>query len=110
MYAARMLSVPLRSRGLQFRGLADDTRLRILEVLGSGEHCVCELIETLGLAQSLLSFHLKALKQAGLVTDRREGRWTYYALNEAALKDMAAVLTQLSRRARRPEPRAPRCD
>ena len=68
----------------QFRALSDETRLAIIDVLRSGEHCVCELTDRLSLAQSLLSFHLKTLKDAGLVVDRREGRWAYYALNHEA--------------------------
>ena len=63
-----------------FHALSDETRLGILEMLRSGERCVCDLQEDLQAAQSRLSFHLKVLKGAGLVTDRKEGRWSYYAL------------------------------
>jgi ArsR family transcriptional regulator, arsenate/arsenite/antimonite-responsive transcriptional repressor len=90
-----------RDRAVQFHGLADRTRLRVLELLRPGERCVCELTEALEVGQSLLSFHLKALKRAGLVRDRREGRWTYYSLDEDRLRDMAAVLTALADRPRR---------
>lgn len=68
-----------------FRALADEKRLRILDLLRGGERCVCELVAALDLGQSLLSFHLKTLKEAGLVTDRRDGRWVYYSLDPAAL-------------------------
>jgi ArsR family transcriptional regulator len=68
-----------------FHALSDETRLAIVEMLSHGERCVCELQNTLDAAQSRLSFHLKTLKDAGLVTDRREGRWIYYALNREAL-------------------------
>jgi ArsR family transcriptional regulator len=68
-----------RAAGL-FHALSDETRLAVLEMLRGGERCVCELQDALGAAQSRLSFHLKVLKEAGLVTDRREGRWAYYAL------------------------------
>lgn len=98
-----------RERAIQFHGLADPTRLRIVEILQSGEHCVCELTEQLELGQSLLSFHLKTLKRAGLVTDRRQGRWTYYALNEDSLRAMAAALAALKPAARRPRARV-RCN
>jgi len=94
----------------QFRALADETRLQILELLRGGEHCVCELTEALDLGQSLLSFHLKALKDAGLVSDRREGRWIYYAIEEDALRDMAAGLTKLVAGQRRPAPSRSRCE
>ena len=63
-----------------FHALSDETRLGILDMLRQGERCVCDLQEDLQAAQSRLSFHLKVLKEAGLVTDRKEGRWSYYAL------------------------------
>ena len=68
-----------------FRALGDETRLRLIERLREGEQCVCDLTDELGASQSRLSFHLKALKDAGLVTDRKDGRWVYYALNPEAL-------------------------
>ena len=72
----------------QFRALSDETRLRIIDQLRGGECCVCELTATLQAGQSLLSFHLKTLKEAGLVTDRREGRWSYYTLNQEAFENL----------------------
>lgn len=72
-----------------FHALSDETRLEIVRLLSHGERCVCELQDVLGAAQSRLSFHLKTLKDAGLVTDRREGRWVYYAVNRAALDEIA---------------------
>ena len=76
-----------------FHALSDPTRLQLLDLLRRGERCVCDLTETLDAAQPRLSFHLKTLKDAGLVTDRREGRWVYYAIDDAALRDLTAVLT-----------------
>jgi ArsR family transcriptional regulator, arsenate/arsenite/antimonite-responsive transcriptional repressor len=72
----------------QFRALSDENRLRIVDLLRNGERCVCELTDALDLGQSLLSFHLKTLKDAGLVTDRREGRWAYYTLNTEAFAQL----------------------
>jgi ArsR family transcriptional regulator, arsenate/arsenite/antimonite-responsive transcriptional repressor len=68
----------------QFRALSDENRLRIVDLLRGGERCVCELTDALEIGQSLLSFHLRILKEAGLVTDRREGRWAYYTLSPDA--------------------------
>ena len=65
----------------QFRALGDEHRLRIIDLLRNGERCVCELTDALDVGQSLLSFHLRTLKDAGLVTDRRDGRWAYYTLD-----------------------------
>ena len=75
-----------------FHALSDETRLRILEMLRSGEHCVCDLTGALEAQQSRLSFHLRTLKEAGLVTDRRAGRWSYYALRPEALEAMESAL------------------
>ncbi len=72
-----------------FHALSDETRLEIVRLLSHGEKCVCELQRVLDAAQSRLSFHLKTLKDAGVVTDRREGRWVYYALNRDALDEIA---------------------
>jgi ArsR family transcriptional regulator len=70
-----------------FHALSDETRLAALEMLGNGERCVCELQDQLDIAQSRLSFHLKVLKDAGLVHDRKEGRWAYYAIAPGALDE-----------------------
>lgn len=75
-----------------FHALSDETRLGILARLTHGERCVCELTDELDAAQSRLSFHLKVLKDAGLVTDRREGRWMYYSLNHDVLADAGVTL------------------
>ncbi len=78
------------SAARRFRALSDRTRVEIVRLLSHGERCVCELQDVLDAAQSRLSFHLKTLKEAGLVTDRREGRWVYYAVNRDALDEIAA--------------------
>lgn len=85
--AARFAAV---ARG--FHALSDATRVRLLEMLADGEKCVCELQDAVGAAQSRLSFHLKVLREAGLASDRRHGRWVYYSLRPEALDEMAAWL------------------
>src|SRR5205814_2198727 len=86
-------TVPDLSRAArQFHALSDETRLEIVRLLSHGERCVCELMGSLDAAQSRLSFHLKTLKDAGLVTDRREGRWMYYTHNRDALNEMVECL------------------
>lgn len=64
-----------------FHALSDPLRIQVLELLRTQELCVCELCEYLGVTQSKLSFHLKTLKEAGLVRARADGRWIYYSLN-----------------------------
>ncbi len=85
----------LDTLSLRLKALSDPHRLRILDRLRGGEHCVCELMDLLDAGQSLLSFHLKTLKDAGLVTDRREGRWMHYALNPDALRGIERFLRSL---------------
>ncbi len=62
--------------------LAEPTRLSAMRILGDeGEHCVCELMAKLNATQSRMSRHMQVLKQAGLVTDRRDAQWVRYRLN-----------------------------
>ena len=65
-----------------FRALADETRLRILNLLQQRELCVCQIVEVLELGQSKVSRHLAYLRNAGLVNDRRDATWMYYSLAE----------------------------
>ena len=80
-----------------FHALSDRTRLEILERLRAGERCVCELTDALDAEQSRLSFHLKVLKDAGLVHDRRDGRWTHYTLCTETLAEAVEALAELRR-------------
>ena len=90
-----------RARGAQlFHALSDETRLAILDLLQDGEHCVCDLQDALDAAQSRLSFHLKVLRDAGLVTDRKEGRWSYYAVVPATLAEVHNLVVGLDPSAR----------
>jgi ArsR family transcriptional regulator len=79
-----------------FHALSDGTRLSILQRLRMGERCVCDLTDALDAAQSRLSFHLRVLKDAGLVTDRREGRWMYYTLNTDVLAEAGELANGLA--------------
>ena len=75
-----------------FHALSDETRLEIVSMLIGGERCVCELMDALDVAQSRLSFHLRVLKEAGLVIDRKDGRWVHYSLNRGRIEEMEALL------------------
>ena len=82
-----------------FHALSDPTRLRLVGELLGGERCVCDLTDALDAAQSRLSFHLKTLKDAGLVADRRDGRWVFYSLVPAALEDLGRFCVSSCERA-----------
>ena len=79
----------------RFQAIAEETRLEIVRLLAGGERCVCDLQDELEAAQSRLSFHLKKLKDAGVITDRRDGRWVYYSLVPEALEQMRAFLGEV---------------
>lgn len=79
----------------RFQAVAEETRFRIVQLLTGGERCVCELQDELEAAQSRLSFHLKKLKDAGVVSDRRDGRWVYYSLVPDSLEEMRAFLGEV---------------
>ena len=81
-----------RSASQVFHALSDETRLEIVAMLSGGERCVCDLMSALDAAQSRLSFHLKVLKDAGLVLDRRDGRWVYYSLNKESLDEATGFI------------------
>ena len=100
----RVLDHPLQADQARvlFKALADPVRLTVIEALGGGERCVCELTGELGLAQSKLSFHLKVLKEAGLLESRQEGRWIYYRLRAEAIEAMQDWLAALAARCDRP--------
>jgi ArsR family transcriptional regulator len=90
------------SRAAQlFHALSDETRLDIVQRLRGGERCVCDLTDLLDAAQSRLSFHLKVLKDAGLVTDRRESRWVHYSLNREAFAEVQELLGEMKPSSRR---------
>ena len=77
------------------KALAEPIRLKIIESLSTGEKCVCDLIQETGLAQSKISFHLKVLKEAGVITDRQSGRWVYYQLDTRTLKSLQNWIKKL---------------
>jgi ArsR family transcriptional regulator, arsenate/arsenite/antimonite-responsive transcriptional repressor len=82
-----------------FHALSDETRLEIIELLRRGERCVCELTDTLDAAQSRLSFHLRVLKDAGVVRDRKDGRWVYYELDSEVFEEMETLVSEMKPRA-----------
>ncbi len=80
----------------RFRALGEEKRLRILASLSARETCACELTGCCDESQPLLSFHLRTLREAGLVEARRDGRWMYYSLDREALRDLADELRAIA--------------
>lgn len=84
---------PEMMSGLQ--AIAEPTRARIVALLSHGEHCVCDVGDTLALSPALVSHHLRALRDSGLLRERRSGRWVYYSLDLDALERLRAAITGL---------------
>lgn len=79
-----MTSAPLALAVQTHKALAHPVRLRMLAMLGTGELCVCQLTAVLELAASTVSAHLSELRRAGLVSERKDGRWVSYRRAETA--------------------------
>lgn len=85
-------ATPISGLETLFRALADQTRLRILALLASGEVCVCDLHGSLGVPQPTASRHLAYLRKAGLVSARKAGLWVHYSLATPSDPAIAGVL------------------
>lgn len=79
-----------------FKALCDENRLMILERLQGGEKCACKLLEDLEISQSTLSHHMKILCDSGIVTSRKEGKWTHYAISKEGVEYAKELLEKLT--------------
>jgi DNA-binding transcriptional ArsR family regulator len=75
----------LHSETRIFKALSDPNRLKIVKLLKEGELCACELTIVLSSSQSTVSHHLSVLKSAGLIKERKEGKWSYFRLSDGAV-------------------------
>jgi DNA-binding transcriptional ArsR family regulator len=89
------------------RGLADATRLRLLAKIGRGDVCVCDLQAEVKRDQPTVSRHLAMLRKCGLVTVRKEGRWSYY--RRAPLPPSLSKMVDLAAKLVKAKPGGPRC-
>ena len=80
-----------------FKALSEGTRLRILKLLENGELCVCDIVVALDTIQPKVSFHLSTLKEAGLITDRKQGKWVHYKMNDSDIFRRFLLLSALER-------------
>ena len=75
-----------------FKALGDANRLMIVDMLSCGELCACRILEKFNITQPTLSYHMKILCDCGLVNGRKDGKWTYYSLNEKVVQEFRDVL------------------
>ena len=85
-------------KSVLFKALADPIRLQIVDMISRGELCACVILEKFNITQPTLSHHMKILCASCLVNGRKEGKWTHYSLNEAAVRDFKALLTEVTSR------------
>ncbi|MBR5452637.1 MAG: winged helix-turn-helix transcriptional regulator [Clostridia bacterium] len=77
------------------KALSDANRLKIVEMLSGGEKCGCKLLEAFDITQPTLSHHMRILEECGLVTARKEGKWTHYSLSCKTLGDFKCFIASL---------------
>ena len=87
----------LRDYEAVLKAAADPNRARILKMLEGGELCVCQIVAVLGLSMSTVSKHLSLLRAAGLVDDRKAGKWVHFRLAQEGVNDYALPLLSLVR-------------
>jgi ArsR family transcriptional regulator len=80
-----------------FKALSDETRLRILKLLEHGELCVCDIVAALNTIQPKVSFHLSTLKEAGLIKDRKQGKWIHYRIDDSDMFRRILILSVMER-------------
>lgn len=80
-----------------FKAFCDEKRLNILKLLQSGEKCACRLLEELDIGQSTLSHHMRILCDSGVVIARKEGKWSYYSINEQRVKKAKMLLNEFTK-------------
>ena len=78
-----------------FKAFCDPNRLKILDILKSGEHCACQLLEILNVSQSTLSHHMKILVDAHVVEVKKVGKWSHYTLSKEAISEVKKWLDDL---------------
>lgn len=80
-----------------FKAFCDENRIRILEMLQSGEKCGCKLLEELNVSQPTLSHHMKILCDAGIVENRKEGKWTHYRISNIGRIKILNTLEEITK-------------
>ncbi|MGN0182799.1 MAG: ArsR/SmtB family transcription factor [Candidatus Ornithomonoglobus sp.] len=80
-----------------FKSFCDENRIRILEMLQTGEKCGCKLLEELNVTQPTLSHHMKILCDAGIVDSRKEGKWTHYKISNEGRNDIIKLLEEITK-------------
>ncbi|MBS7311614.1 MAG: winged helix-turn-helix transcriptional regulator [Treponema sp.] len=78
------------------KALGDPNRLKIIKLLNDGEQCACKLLEAFQITQPTLSHHMKILSETGLVSSRKEGKWTYYSISCCMFKEFKSYFDSIT--------------
>ena len=84
-----------KDTALVFKAFCDENRIKILNILSSGEKCACRLLEALSVTQPTLSHHMKILCDSGIVTARKDGKWMHYSISQKGLRVAEAYICTL---------------
>ena len=85
-----------RKIAAMFKALCDENRIKILKLLVTGEKCACKLLEEINITQPTLSHHMKILCDSGIVSGRKEGKWTHYSISESGAIEAMQCLRELT--------------
>ena len=91
-----VIALNYQNKARVFKAFCDENRLMILEMLQSGEKCACKLLDELKISQSTLSHHMKILCESGIVSSRKDGKWTHYSLCKEGCIRALALLAELT--------------
>lgn len=80
-----------------FKAFCDENRIRILEMLQSGEKCGCKLLEELNVTQPTLSHHMKILCDSGIVESHKEGKWTHYKISDSGCENAKQLIEEITK-------------
>jgi ArsR family transcriptional regulator len=90
------MSYCYKDNALVLKAFADETRLKIIDMLSCGELCACKILKSFNITQPTLSYHMKILTDCGVVTGRRDGPWMYYSLSKENISSMLGFLAKLT--------------
>ena len=79
------MDIDTRRAAVIFKAFCDENRVKILQMLTSGEKCACKLLEEMNITQPTLSHHMKILCDSGIVEGRKDGKWMYYSISETGV-------------------------
>ncbi|MGN0679424.1 MAG: ArsR/SmtB family transcription factor [Oscillospiraceae bacterium] len=90
------MELDVKKTAVIFKALCDENRVRILQLLKSGEKCACKLLEEMNITQPTLSHHMKILCDSGIVAGRKEGKWMHYSISQEGANVAADYLRELT--------------